>query len=337
MIPFPLKQHSQELQHQIQNQNSSSLQHSQELQHQFQNQNSSSIQHSPELQHQFQNQNYSSIQHSPELQHQFQNQNYSSKQQSPELQSQFHEMFQQFMLFQQRMSQQQPTKYSNSAVIENNLSQFDSSPSSLHSRTTSENSNVYYTPPTFKGSVNLGNCNSPQVTAPHIQSDQLKFITKTSRKRKQSNADGSCEVSHHFQIPAMTLTQAQFSTRLSSILTNDVMEADLSRIFPSLSDFRNQFIIPLSRQITEGKTDIFPNEDTSPKNHPIALNVDMKDVLTAKELDIFSEDYLKIFLNGCHVKRKVRVGGLQSIPDTPERIMYRNFLSVLWLKLGKTY
>jgi hypothetical protein len=58
-------------------------------------------------------------------------------------------MFQQFMLFQQRMSQQQPTKYSNSAVIENNLSQFDSSPSSsLHSRTTSENSNVYYTPPT---------------------------------------------------------------------------------------------------------------------------------------------------------------------------------------------
>jgi hypothetical protein len=245
-------------------------------------------------------------------------------------------MFQQFMLFQQRMSQQQPTKYSNSAVIENNLSQFDSSPSSLHSRTTSENSNVYYTPPTFKGSVNLGNCNSPQVTAPHIQSDQLKFITKTSRKRKQSNADGSCEVSHHFQIPAMTLTQAQFSTRLSSILTNDVMEADLSRIFPSLSDFRNQFIIPLSRQITEGKTDIFPNEDTSPKN-PIALNVDMKDVLTAKELDTFSEDYLKIFLNGCHVKRKVRVGGLQSIPDTPERIMYRNFLSVLWLKLGKTY
>ena len=316
MIPFSLKQHSQELQHQIQNQNSSSIQHSQ---HQIQNQNSSSIQHSQELQHQIQNQNSSSIQ------------------QSPELQSQFHEMFQQFMLFQQRMSQQQPTKYSNSAVIENNLSQFDSSPSSsLHSRTTSENSNVYYTPPTFKGSVNLGNCNSPQVTAPHIQSDQVKFITKTSRKRKQSNADGSCEVSHHFQIPAMTLTQAQFSTRLSSILTNDVMEADLSHIFPSLSDFRNQFIIPLSRQITEGKTDIFPNEDTSPKN-PTALNVDMKDVLTAKELDTFSEDYLKIFLNGCHVKRKVRVGGLQSIPDTSERIMYRNFLSVLWLKLGKTY
>ena len=276
MIPFPVRQHSQELQ----------------------NQNSSSIQQSPELQLQFQNQ---------------------------------HEMFQQFMLFQQMMSQQ-PTKYSNHAVIENKVSQFDSTTSSLHSRTISENSNVYYTPPdcksTLKGSANLGNCNSPQVTAMQaedIQSDQLKFITKTSRKRKQSNADGSCEVSHHFQIPAITLTQIQFSNRLSTILTIEAMEADLAHIFPQLSVFRNEFIIPLSRQITKGET------DTSPKN-PIALKVDIKDVLTANELERFSEGYLKICR--CHVKRKTRVAGLQSIPDTPERVMYRNFFSVLWLKLG---
>ena len=137
MIPFSVRQHSQELQHQFQ----------------FQNQTSSSIQLSQELQ----NQNSSSIQQSPELQLQFQNQ---------------HEMFQQFMLFQQMMSQQQPTKYSNHAVIENKVSQFDSTSSSLHSRTISENSNVYYTPPdcksTLKGSANLGNCNSPQVTAMQV-------------------------------------------------------------------------------------------------------------------------------------------------------------------------
>ena len=103
-----------------------------------------------------------------------------------------------------------------------------------------------------------------------------------------------------------------------------------------MSLFRNQFIIPLSRQITEGKTDTGPNEDTSPKN-PIDLTVDMKDVLTADELEKCLEDYVKIFQNGCHVKRKKRVVGQPSTPDTPERCMYRNFLSVLWLKLGKTY
>ena len=285
MIPFPSRQHSQELQ---------------ELQHQFQNQTSSSNQQSSELQPQFQNQ---------------------------------HEMFQQFMLFQQMMSQQQSTKYSNHAVIENKVSQFDSLPSSsLHSRTTSENSNVYYTPPdsksTFKGSAK-----SP---AEDIQLDHLKFITKTSRKRKKSNGDGSGEVSHHFQIPAISLTQTQFSTRLTSILTKEVMEEELSHIFPELSVFRNKFIIPLSRQITEGKTDTGPNEDTSPKN-PIALTVDMKDVLTAEELEKCLEGYVKIFQNGCHVKRKKRAVGQPSTPDTPERCMYRNFLSVLWLKLGKTY
>ena len=284
MIPFPSRQHSQELQ---------------ELQHQFQNQTSSSNQQSSELQPKFQNQ---------------------------------HEMFQQFMLFQQMMSQQQSTKYSNHAVIENKVSQFDSLPSSLHSRTTSESSNVYYTPPdsksTFKGSAH-----SP---AEDIQLDHLKFITKTSRKRKKSNGDGSGEVSHHFQIPAISLTQTQFSTRLTSILTKEVMEEELSHIFPELSVFRNKFIIPLSRQITEGKTDTGPNEDTSPKN-PIDLTVDMKDILTAEELEKCLEDYVKIFQNGCHVKRKKRAVGQPSTPDTPERCMYRNFLSVLWLKLGKTY
>ena len=196
------------------------------------------------------------------------------------------------------MSQQQSTKYSNHAVIENKVSQFDSLPSSLHSRTTSESSNVYYTPPdsksTFKGSAH-----SP---AEDIQVDHLKFITKTSRKRKKSNGDGSGEVSHHFQIPAISLTQTQFSTRLTSILTKEVMEEELS----------------------------------SPKN-PIDLTVDMKDILTAEELEKCLEDYVKIFQNGCHVKRKKRAVGQPSTPDTPERCMYRNFLSVLWLKLGKTY
>ncbi len=70
------------------------------------------------------------------------------------------------------------------------------------------------------------------------------------------------------------------------------MKEDLQNRFPSLSVFKTKFIIPLSRKKNEGETEILNDEDTSPKN-PIALKVDVKDVLTAAEMVTFAEDYKK--------------------------------------------
>ena len=226
-------------------------------------------------------------------------------------------------------SYQQSMIYSNQPNFA--VDHLDNSSLLFNRRTISENSNNYSTPPTYTA----GDNKTSNLLAGDNKSDQVKVITKISNKRKQSDSIGSREVSHHFKVPPITLTQQQFSARLCSTLTDEVLKKDLQYTFPSLSDFRTKFIIPWSRMKNEGETEILNDEDTSPKN-PIALKVDVKDVLTAAEIVTFSADYKKIFLDGCHVKRKVRGKGLPIIPDTEGRAMLRDFLGVLWKKLGKT-
>ena len=114
------------------------------------------------------------------------------------------------------------------------------------------------------------------------------------------------------------LSVVEFNNRLATLLSKDVMAKQLRGTFPRLHRFRKRYIIPLSKQVSSIKT-------------PLDLNdIDR----TAFNMDQFSKDYKSIFIEGCNVPRVKRLGDQEVIPDTPERIAYRNFISDCWFILG---
>lgn len=111
----------------------------------------------------------------------------------------------------------------------------------------------------------------------------------------------------------------EFNKRLATLLSKNVMAKQLRGTFPRLHTFRKRYIIPLSKQVSSIK-------------NPLDLNdIDR----TAFNMDQFSKDYKSIFIEGCNVLREKRLGDQEIIPDTPERIAYRNFISDCWFILGK--
>ena len=111
----------------------------------------------------------------------------------------------------------------------------------------------------------------------------------------------------------------EFNKRLATLLSKNVMAKQLRGTFPRLHTFRKRYIIPLSKQVSSIK-------------NPLDLNdIDR----TAFNMDQFSKDYKSIFIEGCNALREKRLGDQEIIPDTPERIAYRNFISNCWFILGK--
>ena len=90
--------------------------------------------------------------------------------------------------------------------------------------------------------------------------------------------------------------------------------------FPSLYAFREAYIIPLTR--------IFPRA----KNIDLALL--MGDDVFRRG---FESSYDSIFVKGCHILRIPRAAGIETFPETKERIMFRNLIKDLWEILGSLF
>lgn len=226
------------------------------------------------------------------------------------------EEFNQFLLY----KKQQEDFLVSSSVAETNLlnnsmritteNNFASS-----SRSSSVSSNAFNTPP------------PPPAPTEEKCSSSSAEVTKTlnaikiSKKRKKQPVMENYDAvaSHHFRIPKKHFAQEEFLAYLRNKLSQFVMESEISTTFVSLKQFRDDYIIPLTKHFV-GETDI-----------------ELKNLKLSEEefnLTEFSNMYTKLFVEGVHVKRQQRFKGLKAKPDAPERDMYRRFIGNLWEKLG---
>ena len=184
----------------------------------------------------------------------------------------------------------------------------------------------------FKEYINLKNnynqrnpdnlMRTPQ-TSMQSSSSSLSLSRTTTSESSQSSksSDPSTAKSdghRQFQLESLRLSPEDFTARLKSKLPEAVLKENLLRYFLPFSNFREKYILPLSEKYKE-------------------LDVELRDVPGIVKIEDFMQDYFQLFIGGCHVSRKVRnLGekGKDIIPDTQERIMFRNLFTELWSLLG---
>jgi hypothetical protein len=170
-------------------------------------------------------------------------------------------------------------------------------------------SNPMHTPKPSTSSSTSSSSNSSTSTLSRTSSENSER-TSSSKKSKGSTSEGH----RHFKLPNINLTPSEFEDRLKAKLTEDVMQDKLVTLFKPLSDFRDKYIIPLSKKC--------PGQEI--------------ELTTLKDFDThgFLSAYLALFINGCHVRRQPRKAGEIVIPDSKEREMYRHLFKDLWGLLG---
>ncbi len=145
-------------------------------------------------------------------------------------------------------------------------------------------------------------------------------VSSTSSRSSGVNRKALSDGHRQFRVPFLELSPADFKNRLEERLSEEVMKGKLVTLFQPFSVFREKYIIPLSEAYSGENVEMGRIRDTS--------GFDTAGFMTS---------YADLFVDGCLVQRKGRREGLKGarvIPDTKERIMFRNLFKDLWELLG---
>jgi hypothetical protein len=145
--------------------------------------------------------------------------------------------------------------------------------------------------------------------------------SSTSSRSSGVNRKALSDGHRQFRVPFLELSPADFKNRLKERLSEEVMEGKLVTLFQPLSVFREKYIVPLSETYSGENVEMSRIRDTS----------------SGFDTAGFMKFYVDLFVDGCLVQRKGRSEGLKGarvIPDTKERIMFRNLFKDLWELLG---